>query len=166
MSSESPICPVCEAGNLVPILYAETFQHGGGEIAVAQLEGYSCPLCGADPIFEDQIRRNHARVADAKRRADGLLTGLEIKTLRERLGITQREAADLFGGGANAFSKYERGDVSQSVAMDRLLRLIDRYPALLADLRQEVRSVTDRAAATNDPQGYVGAIAVRMSGNA
>jgi len=40
----------------------------------------------------------------------------------------------IFGGGANAFSKYERGEVIQSVPMDRLLRLVARYPVLLVEL--------------------------------
>jgi len=92
------------------------------------LEGYCCDTCGADPIFRDQIKRNHLKIADAKRVADGLLVGEEIRRIRMRLKLTQREAAEVFGGGANAFSKYERGDVVQSVAMDRLLRLIDRAP--------------------------------------
>ena len=75
------ICPACEADTLAPITFRDFFQHGGREISVADLEGYECPHCGAEPIFEDQIRRNHARIADAKRKADGLLTGSQIKAL-------------------------------------------------------------------------------------
>lgn len=82
-----------------------------------------------------QVRRNHARVVDARRRADGLLTGREIRALRKSLGLSQKDASEVFGGGTNAFSKYERGEVVQSVAMDRLLRLVARYPLLLDDLR-------------------------------
>jgi HTH-type transcriptional regulator/antitoxin MqsA len=156
------ICPVCDAGELSPTTYADTFQHGGREIFVEGLEGFECPQCGADPIFEDQIRRNHARIADAKRKADGLLTGSEIKAFRQRLGLTQKAAADLFGGGANAFSKYERGDVAQSVSMDRLLRIVERHPELLAELRRSGREVHHSAAA-NDTSGYVSGNLLRMS---
>jgi HTH-type transcriptional regulator/antitoxin MqsA len=165
MSDKHLICPVCEAGTLSPITFRDTFQHGGREISVADLEGYECPQCGADPIFEDQIRRNHARIADAKRKADGLLTGSEIKALRERLGLTQKAAADLFGGGANAFSKYERGDVAQSVPMDRLLRMVGRHPELLAELRGGGPEVHQTAAA-NDASGYVSGNLLRMSAKA
>jgi len=49
--------------------------------------------------------------------------------------LTQKDASSLFGGGANAFSKYERGDVIQSDAMDRLMRLVKQHPGLLGDLR-------------------------------
>jgi HTH-type transcriptional regulator / antitoxin MqsA len=135
MSHKDLTCPMCERGTLTPVTYSETFQHHGAELHVSGLEGYECECCGADPIFDDQIRRNHARILDARRRADGLLTGEEIRVLRDRLGLTQKAASELFGGGANAFSKYERGEVVQSAAMDRLLRLVGRYPRLMADLK-------------------------------
>ena len=135
MDKKNPLCPVCEAGELSPIIYSDTFQHNGAELRVDGLEGYLCPTCGADPVFEDQIRRNHRRVVDAKRAADGLLTGDEIRRLRESLVLTQKDASELFGGGANAFSKYERGDVVQSTAMDRLLRLVGKHQYLLDELR-------------------------------
>jgi len=134
MSNSELICPLCECGVLTARTYTDTFQHHGIDLTVDDLEGYLCAACGADPIFEDQIRRNHLRVVDARRRADGLLTGKEIRALRERLGLTQKEASEVFGGGAHAFSKYERGEVVQSAPMDRLLRLVDRYPPLLKDL--------------------------------
>ena len=134
MTETSLICPVCESGALQPHRYSDTFQHQGKNLVVDDLEGYLCPECGADPVFEDQIRRNHVRISDARREADGLLTGKQIRRLREHLGLRQRDASALFGGGANAFSKYERGEVIQSVAMDRLLRLVGRYPALLQEL--------------------------------
>lgn len=53
---------------------------------------------------------------------------------RRTLGLSQEEAARLFGGGRNAFSKYERGEVAQSVAMDRLIRLCLSHPELVKEL--------------------------------
>jgi len=135
MTHKKSICPVCEEGSLTKVAFAGDFKHNGRTIHVEDLECYHCDSCGADPVFEDQIRRNHLKVADAKRREDGLLTGAEIRATREKLKLTQSEAAELFGGGANAFSKYERGDVLQSQAMDRLIRLVVRHPVLLDELR-------------------------------
>lgn len=135
MSNQPILCPVCEEGHLHEAHFAGDFKHGDRTIHVEGLECYRCDACGADPVFEEQIRRNHLKVADAKRKADGLLTGEEVRAIREKLGLSQSEAAELFGGGANAFSKYERGDVLQSKAMDRLLRLTSRYRFMLDDLR-------------------------------
>lgn len=136
MTIEDLMCPMCERGGLTPRTYSETFQHRGADLVVEGLKYYVYDGCEADPVFEDHIRRNHVRVVDARRQADGLLTGREILALRKFLGLSQKEALEVFGGGANAFSKYERGEVTQSVAMDRLLRLVARYPLLLDDLRR------------------------------
>ncbi|KXJ47889.1 MAG: hypothetical protein AXW13_08700 [Alcanivorax sp. Nap_24] len=61
----------------------------------------------------------------------GMLTSEEIRLVRRMLGITQREASMLFGGGANSFSKYERGVTLQSSSMDMLLKLLALRPDLL-----------------------------------
>jgi HTH-type transcriptional regulator / antitoxin MqsA len=125
------ICPSCERGQLAEDTFTDEFKHGDSSVLVTDLERYLCADCGAGPIYPDQIRRNHARITDARRGADGLLIGDQIRKLRDRLGLTQQDAARLFGGGANAFSKYERGEVTQSVAMDRLLRMLQVSPELL-----------------------------------
>lgn len=133
--NSSLICPVCEQGSLRAEVYSAEFQHNGKPLVVDGLERNRCDACEADPVLTDQIKRNQLRICDAKRRADGYLTGGEIKAVRERLRLSQSEAAALFGGGANAFSKYERGEVIQSLPMDRLIRSASSFPLLVGFLR-------------------------------
>ena len=38
----------------------------------------------------------------------------QIRTIREGLGLSQREAGNLLGGGPNAFAKYESGTLAPS----------------------------------------------------
>lgn len=135
MTSEIPICPVCGEAALKAVIFSDTFRHNERDLVVDGLEGYECSKCKSDPIFTEQIRRNERRIREAKRLADGLLSGNQIREARERLGLSQQEAATLFGGGTNGFSKYERGETAQSVAMDRLLRLVMADPSKLEDLR-------------------------------
>lgn len=71
-----------------------------------------------------------------RKRADGLLTGAQMRQARKALGLTQAQAAKLFGGGQVAFSRYENDDITQSEAMDSLVRVCLAQPAnltLLAD---------------------------------
>jgi putative zinc finger/helix-turn-helix YgiT family protein len=60
---------------------------------------------------------------DEVRREEGLLTGEQVNYVLSKLKLSRNEAASIFGGGPNAFHKYIAGDVLQSKAMDRLLRL-------------------------------------------
>ena len=134
MKQSKVACPDCEDGALTAETYSSEFRYNGRAIRVDGLERYRCEACGSDPVLNDQIKRNQNRIADAKRGVDRLLTGDQIRRVRELLGISQADAAQVFGGGGNAFSKYERGEVVQSVPMDRLLRIVADNPALLNQL--------------------------------
>jgi HTH-type transcriptional regulator / antitoxin MqsA len=115
-------CPVCTTGELTFFKEPDEITYKGHFLSV-EVEYSVCKQCGEEMILPQQIKRNDCRVRDAWRRVDGLLTGGEIVALREQLGLTQLQASQVFGGGQNAFSKYERGEVIQSEAMDKLMRL-------------------------------------------
>lgn len=131
------VCNACGEGHLHPSTWEGDFRHYDGTIHVAGLQCHRCDVCDADPVFPDQIAFNEKRIADAKRKETGRLVGREVRVLREQLGLTQQQAATLFGGGANAFSKYERGEVMQSVAMDRLMKAAAFVPGVLEFLQVE-----------------------------
>jgi HTH-type transcriptional regulator/antitoxin MqsA len=135
MTIETIICPLCDEGELTLGTYADDFKHNNGTIHVEGLECCICNTCGADPVLPEQVRRNHLIIADAKRVKEGLLIGLEVRAARESLGLTQKEASELFGGGANSFSKYERGDVIQSLSVDRWLRVAMMVPEIIDVLK-------------------------------
>lgn len=61
----------------------------------------------------------------------------EIRRIRQRLGLSQRRAGEVLGGGPRAFQKYESGEVVISRPMANLLKLLDREPVRLAELIEE-----------------------------
>lgn len=54
---------------------------------------------------------------------------------RKKLALDQREAAEIFGGGINAFSRYETGKTKPPLALVKLLKLLDRHLHLLKEVR-------------------------------
>jgi HTH-type transcriptional regulator/antitoxin MqsA len=130
--------------------YSDEFKHNSKTVVVAGLERYRCDACDADPVLTDQIKRNQLRICDAKRKVEGYLIGAEIKAIRERLSLSQSEAAAIFGGGTNAFSKYERGEVIQSLPMDRLMRSAARFPQIVYFLR----TLADPSSKTSPAEEY------------
>ena len=58
-----------------------------------------------------------------------------IASVRKKLALDQREAAQIFGGGVNAFSRYENGKTKPPLALVKLLKVLDRHPDLLAEVR-------------------------------
>jgi len=60
---------------------------------------------------------------------------LFIAGVRKKLALDQREAAEIFGGGVNAFSRYETGKTRPSVALMKLLKVLEKHPELLEEVR-------------------------------
>lgn len=58
-----------------------------------------------------------------------------ILQVRKKLHLDQREAAEIFGGGINAFSRYENGKTRPPLALVKLFKLLDRHPDLLREIR-------------------------------
>ncbi|HQU79080.1 MAG TPA: type II toxin-antitoxin system MqsA family antitoxin [Azonexus sp.] len=58
-----------------------------------------------------------------------------IASVRRKLALDQREAAEIFGGGVNAFSRYENGKTKPSLALVKLLKVLDRHPDLLDEVK-------------------------------
>jgi HTH-type transcriptional regulator/antitoxin MqsA len=67
--------------------------------------------------------------AKAKARDAALLTHA-----RKRLKLTQKQAAELTGGGHNAFSRYERGEAVPMRAVVNLFKILDKHPELVKEL--------------------------------
>jgi len=128
MNNLDKTCPMCEEGILIPTTRSTTFEYRGSDLVVEDLEVSTCGSCDSELVFPEQRKKNQVKIADKKRNLDGLLTSHEIIEFRKRYNLSQVQASILFGGGQNAFSKYERGDVIQSVSMDRLLRLVFDSP--------------------------------------
>ncbi len=107
MNPERTRCPMCEAADLIPKKAIEHYCYKGHNFSLEDIEYAECPKCHSEVITPEQSTRNEARIRDEHRKIDGLLTRAEITQLRERLKITQNQAAQLFGERVNAFSKYE-----------------------------------------------------------
>ena len=58
----------------------------------------------------------------------------DVRTIRKRLGLSQREAGRIFRVGPNAFDKYERGLVEPSGPTIALMNVVERNPQILADM--------------------------------
>lgn len=126
-------CKLCKSEKIKQLDDVEVISYKGAELSVS-MEYSICNDCEREFVSKQQILNNDSRIRDAKKRVDGLLTSTEIYHARTSLGLTQEQASLVFGGGKNAFSKYERAEVSQSVAMDKLIRICLKHQSVLNEL--------------------------------
>jgi HTH-type transcriptional regulator/antitoxin MqsA len=82
---------------------------------------------------DDNVIRAAARREARAKAKHAVLSPLVIRAIREVCGLSQRDAARVFGGGPKAFEKYESGEVSPSSSMTRLLLLAARRPELFRE---------------------------------
>lgn len=136
MTKQDDICPICGEGHLEHRVEKNSVEYNGH---TALLDSYYsvCDSCGSEQASSNQTRDNKRAMMAFKKQVDGLLTGAELKALRQCLGINQAQAATIFGGGPVAFSKYENDDVMQSEAMDKLLRVTSEFPDAFGYLAQK-----------------------------
>jgi HTH-type transcriptional regulator/antitoxin MqsA len=69
--------------------------------------------------------------------ADHLLFPDEVRRIRVKVKLTQRDAGFVIGGGPNAFQKYESGEIVVSKAVANLLRMLDAHPELVEELKEQ-----------------------------
>lgn len=108
----------------------------GEQISVPGVSHLVCPKCGEIVLRFDEAGQLHRQALEIYRQKYGLLSSVEIRAVRERLGLTQTELARLLRLGKNTLSRWEAGRNVQSASMDLLLRLIRDVPGSVEYLRR------------------------------
>jgi HTH-type transcriptional regulator/antitoxin MqsA len=113
---------------------AREFQ--GQNLTISAVDGWHCPACG-EVEFADGVEASRFFAAAQAAQDETMRRQAQaIRAIRSRLGLTQKQAAELLGGGVNAFSEYERGITRPSKSTLLLLKLLDRHPELVQEARQ------------------------------
>lgn len=122
-------CPSCGASMRREEL-EETVTCQGQSLSYLQ-PGWHCAECG-DGILEGIDNEVHdAALHEVMARARcSPISPLLVRAAREAVGLSQREAGQVFGGGPTAFYKYESGKATPSEGMANLLRLALERPEL------------------------------------
>ena len=129
-------CLACGGAELVQDTRGVPYTYKGIITTLEAVSGLFCPACGdavlgpaeADVVSERMLQFN--KRVNAMQVDPGF-----IARVRKKLQLGQREAAEIFGGGVNAFSRYENGKTEPPVALVKLLRVLDRHPDLLDEVR-------------------------------
>jgi HTH-type transcriptional regulator/antitoxin MqsA len=127
------ICGACGEVGLRAICSRVTVEYEGNAGSIVELS-HSCDECGALLFDESDVRENKRSWNKFRKQFDLIPLGCEIRVMRERAGLTQLQAAKIFGGGPVAFSKYECDDLIPDGAMVNLLRLAIAFPETIAKL--------------------------------
>lgn len=129
-------CPACGAAELVHDIRDLPYTYKGESTAISSVTGEFCPNCGESVLDAEESARVSAAMLSYNKQVNASIVDPDfIAKVRKKLALDQREAAEIFGGGANAFSRYENGRTKPPVALVKLLKVLDRHPELLEEVR-------------------------------
>lgn len=129
-------CHVCGQKALVHAVRDLPYAYKGRETVIAAVQADWCDACGECLSGPEETHRIMQAMAQLQRQVNAEQgTPAFITRVRSKLGLSQRSAGKLFGGGPNAFNRYESGLTQPPQALVQLLGLLDRRPELLDELR-------------------------------
>lgn len=129
-------CPVCGAAELIHDTRDLPYTYKGESTVIASVTGSFCPTCAESVLDVSESDRVMSEMqAFMKQVNAAIVDPCFITNVRKKLALDQRQAAEIFGGGVNAFSRYENGKTKPSLALVKLLKLLDRHPDLLDEIR-------------------------------
>lgn len=115
---------MCGTGEFRPYSDGEfRFRHGKKTYVVPSQEYAVCTECGTRGYIPGQRARNSLSVAEFQSALIDYISPSEVLSVRERYNLTQKQASQLFKGGVNGFSKWERGTTFPSASTVMLLKL-------------------------------------------
>ena len=125
-------CPEC-GGKAVFETRTDVVEYKGHQAKV-KIAGHWCRSCGEAVLEGPALEKRESAFLELRAEVEGVLGPKEVAAIRERLGLSQRRAGELLGGGPRAFQKYESGEQQVSVPMANLLRLLWKDPRRLKEL--------------------------------
>jgi HTH-type transcriptional regulator/antitoxin MqsA len=84
--------------------------------------GDFCPACAESILDAAESNRVMREMRAVSKQVNAAIVDPGfITSVRKKLDLDQREAAEIFGGGINAFSRYENGKTKPPLALVKLL---------------------------------------------
>ncbi len=129
-------CPVCGGAELKHETRNLAYEYKGRKTDITGITGDYCDACG-EVILDRPDGEHYAKqVAAFVRKINAQEVDPQfIASVRKRLNLDQRQAAEIFGGGANAFSRYETGRVAPPKPLVLLFKALDKHPELFEELK-------------------------------
>jgi HTH-type transcriptional regulator / antitoxin MqsA len=129
-------CPICAEAELVQDTRDIPYIYKSESTVIPEVMGEFCPACGEAILGAAESARTSALMLEFNKQVNASIVDPEfISSVRKKLALDQREAAEIFGGGVNAFSRYENGKTKPPLALVKLLKVLERHPDLLAEVK-------------------------------
>lgn len=118
------MCPICDSGEFEPHDDGtHNFRHGRKTYIVKGLQYALCTACGTSGYLPGQRKANSKLIKEFQASLVDYISPSDVLSVREKYSLTQKQASQLFKGGVNGFSKWERGVAFPSAGTAMLMKV-------------------------------------------
>lgn len=110
----------------------------GVEVSVNGISHYQCDRCGNKTMTAQAAEQLGRRQFEEVARKKGLLSPAQIKEIRIKLGLTQKEFEELIGVTSPTVSRWETGVMLPSKTTDTLIRVLAEFPEAVSFLQKKL----------------------------
>lgn len=129
-------CPCCGAATLIHDTRDVPYTYKGEATTIPAVTGEFCAACGEVILNREHGDRYSELIGQVQRQVNATYVDPSyIAKVRKQLDLDQRQAAEIFGGGVNGFSRYENGKTKPPLALVKLLKVLERHPDLLDEVK-------------------------------
>lgn len=129
-------CPTCGNAELLHDTRELPYSYKGESTLIPAVTGDFCTACDEVILDASESERVMSEMKNFSIQVNSAIVDPEfIVRVRKKLDLDQREAAEIFGGGVNAFSRYETGRTKPPLALVKLLGILDRHPDLIHEIK-------------------------------
>ena len=131
-------CISCGKGKMVREIRNLSYTYKGQETTIPKVGGEYCSSCNESLHNAEESEYLSSAMLSFNKEVNRASVKPEfIVETRKKLKLDQRKAAEIFGGGPNAFSRYENGKTRPPIALVQLLKLLHNHPELLTEIREK-----------------------------
>ena len=127
------LCLNCEKGDMVRSKKDCVIEYRGHRTTIRAVDGWHCPECREIEFANNEGVRYAEALENLRKKVDAEESA-DLVRIRKKLKLSQRRAAEIAGGGVNAFSRYENGKAKPVAAVVNLFRILDKHPELINEI--------------------------------
>lgn len=128
-------CGACGGNDAVHETRDVERDYRGATLLIKGVTGTFCPDCNEVAMSRAEVEQYIGKMKAAKAAIPiGVHEAALLESVRKKLGMTRKAAGNAFGGGVNAFSRYETGKTAAPKPLIQLFTLLNNHPELIREL--------------------------------
>lgn len=128
-------CPVCHRGEMVSGIKDIPYTFRGRKTVLKGIHGLYCVHCEESIMNKEESDAFMAQVKAFRASVNAETVAPEFIVKVRKSSLLPKRGKRNFWGGVNAFSRYEKGNAQPHPSTIKLLRVLDKHPELLNEIR-------------------------------